>query len=68
MHKEDVSGKAPVIENYLAPIDMIIGNQRVRKGSWIMAHKINDDEIWKDIKEGRLTGLSMGGKAMASAA
>lgn len=66
MHKDDITEKAPAVENYLAPNDMIIGNQRVKKGSWIMAHKIHDDGIWKDIKEGRLTGLSMSGKAVAS--
>jgi hypothetical protein len=66
MHKEDVTGKAPAIENYLAPNDMVIGNQRVRKGTWIMAHKILDDSLWNDVKSGKLTGLSMSGKAMAA--
>lgn len=67
MHKDDITEKAPLVENYIAPTDMVIGNQRIRKGTWIMAHKIHDDGIWKDIKEGRLTGLSMSGKAVAAA-
>lgn len=67
MHKDDISSKAPLVENYIAPTDMIMGNQRVRKGTWIMAHKINDDVLWKDIKDGKLTGLSMSGKAVAAA-
>jgi hypothetical protein len=30
-------------------------------GSWFISMKINNDEVWNDIKEGKLTGFSVSG-------
>lgn len=32
------------------------------KGTWYVGYKINDDETWADIKEGRLKGFSLSGQ------
>jgi len=56
---EDVS----IVENYIAPCDYMMGNQLVKKGSWVLCIKIFNDNIWKDIKDGKYTGFSMEGIA-----
>lgn len=45
------------IESYIAPTDI----EGIKKGSWVMAVKVADDEIWKSIKDGSITGFSIGG-------
>lgn len=45
------------IESYIAPSDM----DGIKKGSWVMAVKVNDEKIWKSIKDGEITGFSIGG-------
>lgn len=31
----------------------------VKKGDWVLGQKIDNPEVWKDIKEGKLTGFSI---------
>ena len=50
-------------ESYLAPSDMTIAGQSVVKGSWVLGVHVNDDDIWKQIKDGELTGFSIKGWA-----
>lgn len=35
----------------------------VPAGSWIMAVKVNDDDVWKMVKSGTVKGFSIGGTA-----
>jgi hypothetical protein len=63
-HGEIVTGKVKILESYLAPTDFEVGAEKVKKGTWIMAVRADDDEIWKQIKEGSLTGFSIGGSAI----
>ncbi|RJQ04430.1 MAG: methyltransferase domain-containing protein [Bacillota bacterium] len=53
--------KAEVVESYVAPAEMEIGGQRVKKGSWIIAVHVLDPELWRAIKAGEYTGFSVGG-------
>lgn len=57
----------PVVECYIAPVDFTIkgpyGEQEVRKGSWLMVVKVESDDVWQDIKDGKLTGFSFEGTA-----
>lgn len=50
-------------QSFIAPSDMVIANKTVKKGAWIMVVKIKDAAIWKDVKAGKFTGFSIGGKA-----
>jgi len=50
-----------ILESYLAPVDFEIEGETVKKGSWLMASRVVDDEIWKQIKDGEITGYSMAG-------
>jgi hypothetical protein len=51
------------LESYIAPVDFEINKKDIKKGSWILTCRILDDNIWEDIKNGKLTGYSMAGRA-----
>jgi hypothetical protein len=53
--------KGFVIESYIAPCDITLGDQQIVKGSWVAAVKVTDDDTWDDIKKGEITGFSMWG-------
>lgn len=50
-----------VVENYVAPCDMTIGETPVVKGAWIITVECANDEVWQAVQKGELTGFSMGG-------
>ena len=54
---------AVVVESFLAPIEFVEGEQTVRKGSWMLAIKIFDAELWKSVKSGDRTAFSIHGRA-----
>lgn len=53
-----------VVESYLWPSDGILGEQSIKKGSWIIGAKIHDEFIWDQVMSGELTGFSMHGEAI----
>ena len=40
-----------------------LGKKKVKKGSWVLVTRILDEEVWKAVKDGTLTGYSMAGYA-----
>lgn len=56
------SGVGEVVESYIAPIDMEIGEETITKGSWVLVTKASD-EIWEAIQKGEYTGYSLAGTA-----
>jgi hypothetical protein len=56
------AGVGEVVESYIAPTDFTIGNEEIKKGSWVLVTKASD-EIWELIKKGEITGYSMAGTA-----
>lgn len=56
--------KADIVESYIAPADLDIGGQQIKKGSWVMVTKVHDDRMWQGIKKGSYTGYSIGGYAV----
>jgi hypothetical protein len=56
--------EAEVVESYITREDMDIEGEMVKKGSWVMAVKVYDAELWQGIKKGEFTGFSIGGLAM----
>jgi uracil-DNA glycosylase family 4 len=61
-HKK-VAG-AEVVESYIVPDDIQLGNQKVKKGSWVIGVHVTDDKLWDAIKNGEYTGFSVGGFAI----
>lgn len=62
-HSSFPAGKLALAECYLAPSNMSIGASTVKQGSWIMTVKVLDSALWKKVKDGAITGFSIGGKA-----
>lgn len=50
-----------VVESYVAPENITVNNELVKKGSWVVVMKIHSDDIWKAIKNGELNAYSMEG-------
>lgn len=55
-------------ECYVAPIDMVIEGTKVKKGSWLMLSKVNDDHVWQQVKDKKIRGYSIAGIAIARSA
>lgn len=58
-HKGRLAGA--VLESYIAPCDFSLGSGSVKKGDWVLVVRIDDQKVWTAIKEGELTGFSVGG-------
>lgn len=51
-----------VVESYVAPVDMTIGETIITKGTWVLVTKATD-EMWESIQKGDFTGYSLAGTA-----
>lgn len=51
-----------VVESYIAPADMTIGENTIVKGTWMLVTKATD-EMWEAIQKGEFTGYSLAGTA-----
>jgi hypothetical protein len=63
MHKGLVNHRVRLVESYIAPVDMSIGGSTIKAGTWLMGLNVADDALWGQVKQGGLTGLSIGGFA-----
>lgn len=63
-HQTFVTGRVKILESFIAPEGFSINGHTVKKGSWIMGVRVLDDVLWKAVKDGSLTGFSIGGKAV----
>ena len=63
MHRMRVNGEVKIVESYLAPSDLTIADRAIKKGTWLLGVRVLSDALWADVKEGRLTGFSIGGSA-----
>ncbi len=63
MHSVWSEGIGEIVENYIAPVDMVINNETVKKGTWLMG-VIWSPEYYEKVKKGEITGYSMGGTAI----
>jgi DNA adenine methylase len=64
MHRELVTGRVKILESYLAPAEFEVDGARVKKGTWLLAVRVVDDELWQKVKAGDLSGFSIGGSAV----
>jgi hypothetical protein len=63
MHRRVVNSKIEIYESYIAPVNLTIAGQKVKKGTWLLMYHVTDPELWGKIKRGEITGFSMGGFA-----
>lgn len=52
---------ATVVENWIAKADFKIGDEEIRKGTWLMTVEVTDADVWGKIEKGEISGFSMGG-------
>jgi len=50
-------------ESYTMPVDVVLDGKEIKKGTWMMVAKVKDSEVWQKVKDGEITGFSIGGKA-----
>lgn len=50
-----------IIESYIAPCEMKLGNAVIKEGTWLMRSSVDDDELRREVKEGVIKGFSIGG-------
>lgn len=62
-HKEFKANRFALVESWIAPMDLVIGTQAIKAGSWIITVKVLLSADWKLIKDGKIKGFSIGGKA-----
>lgn len=58
-----ISDVGEVVESWIAKTDMTLGDEEIKKGTWVMTVKVTDNESWESIKKGDITGFSMAGLA-----
>jgi hypothetical protein len=69
MHDKNLPGTdALIVESFVAQDATKLGQQAITKGTWILAAKIFNDDLWALIKEGKINGFSFQGTANAQAA
>lgn len=64
MHKGAINDKVKILESFIAPADFEVEGAPVKAGTWVMAVKVLDDELWKAVRDGDMTGFSIGGSAI----
>ena len=61
-HKEEIDQHTDIVESYIAPVDFKMGEELVKEGTWIVAMKIHNSDLWKETKAS-IVGFSAGGVA-----
>lgn len=67
MHRGYVNGAVKILESYVAPTEFEVDGTKVKKGTWLLAVRVQDDGLWEQVKTGELGGFSIGGSAIRSA-
>ena len=60
-HSFEAVDGVSVVETYIAPSDITIGEETVIKGTWLMTAEVTNNEVWEKVQKGEVTGFSMGG-------
>jgi len=63
LQHKDFKKRFELLESYLAPQEFVLKERIVKEGSWIMTVRVVDSKIWKKVKDGKITGFSIGGRA-----
>lgn len=56
-----------IAESYISPVEMQMGEQIIKAGSWMAVLQFNDSDnsVWDEVKAGNYCGVSIGGTADA---
>ena len=59
-HGPNIDHKTDIVESYIAPTDFEHDGNLIKEGSWVVAMKIWDEDLWKKVKD-EIKGFSAGG-------
>ena len=59
-HGVNITKEVDVVESYIAPVEFTVNDVLIKEGTWIVALKINNEELWKETAT-NIVGLSVGG-------
>lgn len=62
-HSGLINDKVKILESWIQRDDATIGGQVVKSGTWMLGVHVLDDDLWAAVKDGRITGFSIGGRA-----
>jgi len=65
MHSGEDRGDLKIVESYVTPVEMKLNGQEIKKGSWMMATLVLNNDVWERVKKGEITGYSIGGTSNA---
>lgn len=57
---------AKLSESFVARQDLSIEGTSIPEGSWVLGVKVEDDEVWSQVKSGELSGFSIYGQGERS--
>jgi DNA adenine methylase len=57
------NGQAELVESFLAPVSYTLEGRMILQGTWMITVHVTDDATWEKVKEGAITGFSIGGTA-----
>lgn len=60
----DADAAIHILESYIAPVDFTVGEEQVKKGSWLLGSRVVDEDVWEKIETGVYSGYSMAGDAL----
>lgn len=49
------------VESYISPMDMELSDEKIKKGTWLVAFKFLSADKWQMVLDGDITGVSMEG-------
>lgn len=64
MHQALVNNGVRILESFIAPVEMTVADVVIKQGTWLLAVRVVDDGLWVAVKQGELTGFSIGGSAI----
>lgn len=57
----EFEAQAAPVESFIAPVDMEVEGEAIKKGSWVIVMKIFDSALWDLVEKGVYGAVSIGG-------
>lgn len=51
---------AVILESYITPVEFMIEDKFIKKGTWLQRWQFANDTLWEGVKDGTFKGISIG--------
>ncbi len=65
LRHKDMTRPIHMVQSWIADKGDLINGRIIKKGTWLMAAYVEDDDAWEAVEKGILTGFSIHGRAKA---